>query len=69
MEQEFELETEFIPLISLLKLLGIAETGGHAKLMVSDGEVKCNGDVELRKRYKVKKGDIIQVWDQVIKVV
>lgn len=69
MEQEFELEGAFIPLISLLKLLGIAETGGHAKQLVAEGEVKCNGEIELRKRYKVKKGDIIEVWDQVIKVV
>ena len=69
MEQTFELKEDYIQLIQLLKLIGIAETGGHGKVMVEDGEVMCNGQIELRKRYKVKKGDIVEVWDQVIKVV
>lgn len=52
---------EFIPLINLLKLKGIAQTGGHAKLMVEDGEVKVNGEQELRKRRKLRPGDIVEI--------
>ena len=37
---------EYIELIKLLKLLHIAESGGHAKIMVEDGDVKLNGEVE-----------------------
>ncbi len=51
---------EFIELIKLLKLLHIAQSGGHAKIMVEDGEVKLNGEVEYRKRAKLRSGDLIE---------
>jgi ribosome-associated protein len=58
----FPLEgTEHIELIGLLKTLGIAETGGHAKQIVDDGMVKLNGEIESRKRAKLRSGDIIEV--------
>jgi ribosome-associated protein len=44
-----------------LKALGIAETGGHAKMIVEDGEVLRNGEVELRKRAKLVPGDVIEL--------
>ncbi len=66
---DFKLEHEYIELIKLLKVLGIAETGGHAKSMVDNKEVKCNGVVELRKRLKLKKGDKIEVDDLLIKII
>ena len=37
---------EYIELIKLLKLLHIAQSGGHAKIMVEEGEVKLNGETE-----------------------
>ncbi|MBA3899604.1 MAG: RNA-binding S4 domain-containing protein [Bacteroidetes bacterium] len=58
----FSLEgTEYIELIGLLKALGIAETGGHAKQMVDDGIVKLNGETESRKRAKLRIGDVVEV--------
>ena len=51
---------EYIELIKLLKLLHIAESGGHAKIMVEDGEVKLNGEVEFRKRAKLRVDDIVE---------
>ena len=51
---------EFIELIKLLKLLHIAESGGHAKIMVEDGEVTLNGEVEYRKRAKLRPGDVVK---------
>ena len=51
---------DYIELIKLLKLLRIAQTGGHAKIMVEDGEVKLNGLVESRKRAKLRVGDIVE---------
>ena len=44
-----------------LKLNGIAETGGHAKLMIQGGEVKVNGEIETRRRRKLFAGDLIEV--------
>ncbi|MEY3728179.1 MAG: hypothetical protein RL098_1653, partial [Bacteroidota bacterium] len=50
--QEFQINGPYIELIGLLKALGIAETGGHAKAIVEEGYVLRNGAVELRKRAK-----------------
>jgi ribosome-associated protein len=57
---------EFIELIKLLKLLHIAQSGGHAKIIVEEGEVKLNGEVEFRKRAKLRPGDIVKVSDNEI---
>jgi len=61
MEQDFKINGNYIELIQLLKALGIAETGGHAKMIVEDGEVLRNGEVELRKRAKLIPGDVIEL--------
>lgn len=65
----FELQTEYIELIKLLKMMGIAETGGMAKQIVEDEQVYYNGSIDTRKRLKVRKGDLIRVHDIEIKVV
>ena len=59
---------EFIPLINLLKLKNIAESGGHAKLIVEDGTVLVNGEQEFRKRRKLRPGDIIELDDNIIEI-
>jgi ribosome-associated protein len=62
----FKIKGEFIELIQLLKVLGIAETGGHAKIIVDDGLVKLNGEVETRKRAKLRVGDKVEVDNEII---
>lgn len=57
----FTIEGEYIELIQLLKATGIAQTGGHAKMIVDDGLVLRNGETELRKRAKLIAGDKIEV--------
>lgn len=64
--REFQLTTEYIELIKLLKLLRIAETGGHAKSMVDEGEVTLNGVQEFRKRAKLRNGDKVEVFGETI---
>jgi ribosome-associated protein len=66
---KFELHTEYIQLIQLLKAVSIANSGGQAKLMVEDGEVKRNGEVEMRKRAKLIPGDVIEIFEHRIEVV
>ena len=51
---------EYIELIKLLKLLHLSQSGGHAKIMVEEGEVKLNGEVEFRKRAKLRPGDVVE---------
>lgn len=67
---EFSLEGEYIELTQLLKAVGIAQTGGHAKIIVEEGAVVRDGEVETRKRAKIRKGEEIKVEDEVnIKIV
>lgn len=67
--QTFQINGPYIELIGLLKALGIAETGGHAKAIVDDGFVLRNGEPELRKRAKLVSGDIIELADLKIRLV
>lgn len=66
---QFKLEGEFIPLIQLLKATGLVGSGGDAQSVVMDGLVKCNGEVDYRKRYKVRVGDIITFGENKIEVI
>mgnify|MGYP000125455633 FL=1 len=63
MKQTFQINGEYIELIGLLKAMGIAETGGHAKAIVEEGLIIRNGEVELRKRAKLIAGDVIELED------
>ena len=65
---EFELQTEYIELIKLLKRLRLVESGGMAKVVVEDGLVLLNGETEYRKRAKIRKGDVIEFEGQTIQV-
>ena len=64
---EFSLEgTEYIELIRLLKYVGIAKNGGHAQELVVQSAVLRNGMPELRKRAKLRAGDLIRVGEDEI---
>jgi ribosome-associated protein len=66
---EFDLSGhEYIALHSLLKVTGLCESGGVAKLLIGDGLVKVDGDVELRKRCKIRGGQIIELNGEQIAV-
>jgi len=56
----FKLDGEYIHLIQLLKAVNVVENGGEAQAVVNEGLVKCNGELEFRKRYKVRRGDVIE---------
>lgn len=66
MKESFTIKGEYIELIQLLKVLGIAETGGQAKGIVEEGHVKLNGLPEDRKRAKLRPGDKVEVGDILI---
>jgi ribosome-associated protein len=68
-QHTFELSEEYIELIKLLKLMGLADTGGDAKNMVDDGLVQLNGVIESRKRAKIRVGDFIETEVGSIKVI
>jgi ribosome-associated protein len=66
---KFELETEYIELNKLLKITRVAQTGGHANIIIESGSVIRNGEVEMRKRAKLIKGDSITVEGTTIDIV
>ena len=58
---EFELNGhEYIELNQLLKLMSLVNSGGEANWVISNGEVLVNGQVETRKRNKIRVGFEIQ---------
>lgn len=65
---KFELKEDYIELFKLIKVMDLVDSGAQAKHIIDDGYVKRNGEVELRKRAKIVKGDTIEVADAVIEV-
>ena len=65
---KIKIDTEFIKLDSLLKLSGVAPTGGAAKIFVQDGEVKVNGEVVLQRGKKIHPGDKVEIFGEKIEV-
>jgi len=62
---QFELKDEYIELFKLIKVLDLVDTGAQAKMIVADGYVQRNGEVELRKRAKIVKGDHLVIGGDV----
>ena len=66
---EFKLKGEYIALCDLLKTEGIAESGGQGKAMVAEGIVTVDGEIELRKTAKIRKGQVVECLGQTIQIV
>lgn len=66
---ELILQGEFIELCNLLKLAGIAQSGGQGKMMVADGIVTVDGKIELRKTAKIRAGQVVVCLGQQVMVV
>ncbi len=61
MREEFELNgRDYIELNNLLKITGLCESGGRAKVLIAHGQVKVDGKVELRKRCKIHPGQCVE---------
>lgn len=68
--EDFDLNgREFVALCDLMKLTGMSPSGGIAKLLIADGKVSVDGQVELRKRCKIRTGQEVEFEGQRIKVV
>ncbi len=65
----FELSKEYIALCDLLKLTGIADSGGRGKVMVAEGLVKVDGQLEDRKTAKIRAGQSVECMGIRIQVV
>jgi ribosome-associated protein len=57
---DVEITKEPVELYKILKFEGLVQSGGEAKMVIADGHVLVNGDVETRKRRKIVNGDCIE---------
>jgi ribosome-associated protein len=58
--KEIEVSKEPVELFKILKFEGLAASGGEAKALIADGQVRVNGQVETRKRKQIAAGDILE---------
>jgi len=63
-----ELLKEPVELYKILKFEGLVGSGGEAKMVIADGLVLVNGQIETRKRKKIVDKDIIEFAGEVISV-
>lgn len=59
----FDLSGEYVELNQLLKLVGICDSGGAGKMIVAEGNVKVDGQTELRKTCKIRAGQVVALGD------
>lgn len=62
------IHTEYIKLDALLKLAGLAQTGGEAKLLIQDGQVQVNGETCLLRGKKLRGGDTVTLDGRTVAV-
>ncbi len=60
-QEKVRITTEFIRLDALLKFAGLCDTGGFAKALVQQGQVKVNGEVCTMRGKKLRPGDVVEV--------
>ena len=66
--EEIKLRDDYIKLGQALKAANLAESGVMAKLMIQDGLVSANGEVETRRGKKLVDGDIVSFEGETIRI-
>ena len=64
-ERKVKIETEYIRLDSFLKMCDAVQSGGHAKMVIQDGDVKVNGEVCTMRGKKLRPGDSIEFENKI----
>lgn len=67
--QEIKIETEYIKADAFLKFANVCATGGHAKIMIEEGEVLVNDEVCTQRGKKLRPGDVVRVMGQTFRIV
>ena len=52
-----KIDTDFIRLDAFLKMNDVVQSGGHAKIVIQEGEVRVNGEVCTQRGNKLRSGD------------
>ncbi|MBA3003472.1 MAG: RNA-binding S4 domain-containing protein [Desulfurivibrio sp.] len=67
--QQIAVRDGVIRLGQFLKLAGVVETGGEAKLRIREGEAKVNGEVDTRRGRQLVPGDLVEFGGEVLELV
>lgn len=67
--QEIVIKDEFIKLGQALKLAGLVGSGVEAKILIQEGLVKVNNEVEERRGRKLYPGDVFELEENKVKVI
>lgn len=57
MSEKILIKGDYITLGQFLKVVNAVESGAMAKMVIADGEVLVNGEVEVRRGKKLRHGD------------
>jgi ribosome-associated protein len=66
--RKVEITKQPVELYKILKFEGLVSTGGEAKLLIADGQVTVNGEVETRRRRKIIDGDVIEFREERLQI-
>ena len=66
---ELKLRDEFIKLGQALKAAGLVDSGLDAKIVIQDGLVRVNGEVETRRGKKLYDGDVVEFDGETVRIV
>lgn len=61
--------TDFIRLDAFLKLCDAVQSGGHAKIVIQDGEIKVNGEVCEQRGKKLHVGDKVEFKRKIYEII
>lgn len=68
-KEVIKINEEFIRLQDLIKYAGVVPTGGQAKYLIQNGEIKVNGEVCTMRGKKMRNGDTAQFEEKIIEVI
>jgi len=63
--EKIKIDTEYIKLDQFLKWTGIVDKGSDAKIMIAEGNINVNGQKELKRGRKLRKGDTVEIGEKV----
>lgn len=66
--KSIQIKDDFIKLGQALKLAGLVDSGVDAKIVIQDGKVKVNGEVDLRRGRKLVEGDEVSYHGDTFKI-
>lgn len=66
--RKVDITQEPVELYKILKFEGLVTTGGEAKLLIDNGQVTVNGQIETRRRKKILNGDVIAFGGETLKM-